>query len=411
MLLSRCRREKPAGLNHYLGTEGYQALEKALAAGSAQVIAEVETSALLGRGGAEFPTGMKWKFTAQQEEMPKFIVCNADEGEPGTFKDKLLLDRDPHRIIEGMAIAGFAVGAEKGFLYVKGEYKDTLKSLHEAIAEAKKSGYLGQDILGSSFHFSIELRAGAGSYIVGEETALLESIEGKRGITRSKPPFPTQYGLFGKPTVINNVETLANIPDIILKGGAWYKSLGVEGASGTKLFSLSGMVKKPGIYELELGKRSLRDLICRLGEGMEGERRLKAVLPGGASTGFLTEEHLDIILDFASVKQAGSSLGSGGVLVFDESVSIPALVKHLFEFYLDESCGRCAPCRIGTKRISEALERLLSHKASHADLEQMKSLAEFMQISAACGLGSASPNPLLSSLRLFAGEYEALLKG
>lgn len=404
-------------IENYLTSGGYQALQMK----PAEVIAEVKNSGLIGRGGAGFPVGVKWDFTYQAPGEEKYIVCNADEGEPGTFKDKVLLDYEPHKIIEGMLIAGYAVGASQGYIYIKGEYLDSIKIFKNALSEARRKGLLGKNIFGK-FSFDIEIRTGMGAYICGEETALLESIEGKHGFPRSRPPFPALQGVFDKPTVINNVKTLANIPHIISNGANWYKTLGVAGSYGTKLFSISGRVKNPGVFEVELGKYTLKELIYGLAKGIPGHKNIKAILPGGASTPFLTKKHLNTRVDYQSLQEAGSTLGTGALMVLTEEVNIPDLVKHLFEFYVAESCGNCVPCRIGTKRVAEMLAQItepldplkwkdLYDKGGPKNisyLEKFRRLSEVLTISK-CGLGQGAAYPLLSSLNYFESEYKKAL--
>lgn len=411
-------------IDNYIKNGGYRAVEKVLKMRQEDVITEIKNSELIGRGGAAFPTGLKWELAFKQTEKEKYFICNADEGEPGTFKDKVLLDQDPHKIIEGMIIGAYAVGSSKGYIYVREEYSDSAETIEKAVKEAENKGFLGVNILGSSFSFDVKVIRGMGAYICGEETALFRSIEGKRGIPEVKPPFPTVSGLFRKPTVINNVETLANIPHIILNGARWFKNLGVEGSFGTKLFSISGNVKNPGVYEVELGKCTLADLIYGLAGGIEGNRKLKAVLPGGASTRFLTKNELYVRMDYKSLKEIGTTLGTGAVIVFDETISIPKIVEHFFDFYQEESCGSCVPCRIGTRRISEILHHIIEpvnlrklrdlcgtdgpEKMSY--LENLQDIGTAMKESSKCGLGQAAPDPLLSSIDLFKDEYSTLIK-
>jgi NADH:ubiquinone oxidoreductase subunit F (NADH-binding) len=409
ILLSRCGSIDPFSLDDYLNTGGYQALKKALGAGPAWTLAEVKAAELLGRGGAEFPAGIKWASVAAQQEGPRFVICNADEGEPGTFKDRVLLEQDPHRVIEGILIAGLATGASRGFLYLKAEYLRSRTVLQAALRQAREARFLGEEILGSSFSFSLELRMGGGVYIAGEETALLNSLEGKQSFPRPKPPFPAQRGLFQKPTLINNVETLACVPEIVVQGADWFRSLGVEGSFGTKLLSISGSVCSPGVYEIELGSSTLRAVIQELAGGCEHGRNIKAVLPGGGSSRFLKADSLDLPVDYRSLRRAGTSLGTGGLMVFDDSVSIPEVTAHLLNFYAEESCGFCVPCRIGTTRACELLHQLQAGRGSRDDLHRLRELGEVMRDSALCGLGQGSPNPLLSSLELFEDEYLALL--
>ena len=410
-------------INTYMEKGGYSALKKALSMKPEEIISEVKDSGLIGRGGAAFPTGLKWEFAFKQTEKGKYFVCNADEGEPGTFKDKVLLDQDPHKVIEGMIIGAYATGSSKGYIYIRGEYQDSIKVIEKALEEARAINILGSNILGSSFSFDIEVKKGAGAYIAGEETALFRSIEGRRAVPGVKPPFPTVSGLYRKPTVINNIETLANIPHIILNGAKWFRSLGVEGSFGTKLFSISGSVKNPGVYEVELGKYTLGDLIYGLADGIEGNRKLKAVLPGGASTRFFTKDKLNVRVDYRSLRKAGSSLGTGAILVFDETVSIPEIVRDFFDFYQEESCGNCVPCRIGTKRISEMLHWITEPvdldqlkylgpggPKKMAYIEKLRDIAMTMKDAAKCGLGQAAPDPLLSSIEFFKNEYDALIE-
>ena len=411
-------------MDAYIKNGGYRALEKVLEMKPEEVIAEIKDSQLIGRGGAAFPTGLKWVSAFKQTEKEKYFVCNADEGEPGTFKDKVLLDQNPHKIIEGMIIGAYAIGASMGYIYVRGEYSDSIKIIEESVKEAETKGFLGINILGSSFSFDIKVIRGMGVYICGEETALFRSIEGKRGIPEVKPPFPTTSGLYKKPTVINNVETLANISHIILNGAKWFKSLGVKGSFGTKLFSISGNVKNPGIYEVELGKCTLANLIYDLAGGIGGNRKLKAVLPGGASARFLTKDKLDIRMDYKSLNKAGTTLGTGAIIVFDETISIPEIVEYFFDFYQEESCGSCVPCRIGTKRISEILHHINEpvNSGQLKDLygsdgpekmfylEKLWDIGTAMKESSKCGLGQAAPDPLLSSIEFFKNEYSTLIK-
>lgn len=410
-------------IDTYIKRGGYKALEKALRMKPEKIISEIKESGLIGRGGAAFPTGLKWEFAFKQAEKKKYFVCNADEGEPGTFKDKVLLDQDPHKVIEGMIIGAYAINFSKGYIYIRGEYPDSAKVIKKAVEGARDKNILGDNILGSSFSFDIKIRTGAGAYIVGEETALFRSIEGKRGIPEAKPPFPTVSGLYKKPTVINNVETIANIPYIILDGVRWFRSLGVEGSFGTKLFSISGNVKNPGVYEVELGKYTLGDLIYELAEGIEENRKLKAVLPGGASTRFLTEDKLDIRMDYRSLKETGSSLGTGAIIVFDEAENIPEIVRDFFDFYEEESCGNCVPCRIGTKRISEMLQWITEpvnlDQLKYLDtggpkemayLKKLQDIGVVMKDASKCGLGQTAPDPLLSSIELFKNEYRILIE-
>ncbi len=412
-----------ADIRIYMKRGGYQALERVLTKKPEAVIAEIKESGLIGRGGAGFPTGLKWEAVFNQADTKKYFICNAEEGEPGTFKDKMLLDHNPHKVIEGMIIGAYATGSSEGYVYIKDKYGNSADLVEKAIKDAQARKFLGKNILGSSFSFTLRVLRMPSAYVCGEETALCRSIEGKRAVPKTKPPFPTACGLFEKPTVINNVETLANVPHIISMGAEWFRSLGVNGSFGTKLFSIGGNVKNPGVFEVELGKYSLGDLIYGLAKGIENDRKLKAVLPGGPSTRFISSDNLDVVMDYKSLEKAGSSLGSGAIIVVDETVSVPELVKHFFEFYQKESCGDCVPCRIGTKRIRNILHlitepvRPTEFKDWHrfgsppgiACIETLKRTGAVMKAAAKCGLGQAAPEPLLSSIELFGHEYQALV--
>ncbi|MFC1792343.1 response regulator [Planctomycetota bacterium] len=408
----------------YMKRGGYQALDKALTMKPEAVIAEIKESGLIGRGGAGFPAGLKWEAVFNQADTEKYLVCNAEEGEPGTFKDKMLLDQNPHKVIEGMIIGAYAIGSSEGYIYIKDKYGDSADLVEKAIRNLQARGLLGKNILGSSFSFTLKVLRMPSAYVCGEETALCRSIEGKRAVPKVKPPFPTVRGLFEKPTIINNVETLANVPHIISNGSEWFKSIGVDGSFGTKLFSINGNVNNSGVFEVELGKYSLGDLIYGLAKGIENDRKLKAVLPGGPSTRFMSSDNLDVIMDYKSLEKAGSSLGSGAIIVLDETVSIPELVKYFFEFYQKESCGDCVPCRVGTKRIKNILDLItepvrlqgfkdwqrLGSPAEMSCLEVLKRTGIVMKTAAKCGLGQAAPEPLLSSMELFGHEYHTLLE-
>lgn len=386
-------------LEGYLATDGYRGLRKALAEmAPAEVVEDVKTSGLLGRGGAAFPTGLKWQFCAQTEGGQKYVVCNADESEPGTFKDHWLMLHDPFAMLEGMTLAAYAVGATKGYVYIRGEFSAAAQRVQQAIDEARADGYLGDDVLGSTFSFDVEVRRGAGAYICGEETALFESIEGKRGMPRTKPPFPTTDGLFGKPTAINNVETLANVPEIVYNGGEWYRQWGTEEAPGTRLFCLSGHVERPGLYEVPLGY-SLHDLIFQLGGGIADGRELQAVVCGGAAGTFLRPEDLDVGLDFDSIREVGGTLGSGAVMVFDDTVNLWEIALNFSHFFAHESCGKCFPCQLGTQRQVELLEDILDGDYS-ADTAAttLRELGLAMTDASICGLGQTAASTVLSLL-------------
>jgi len=400
----------PLNIEEYIARDGYLALARVLNEMTPdEVIAEVKKSGLLGRGGAGFPTGLKWELTRKAEGEEKYIVCNADEGEPGTFKDRLILEGDPHSVIEAMAIAGYAVGAQEGYIYIRGEYPQSIGHLKTAISQAREYGLLGKNILGSSFNFEVKIREGAGAYICGEETALLESIEGKRGIPRNKPPYPTQEGLWGKPTVINNVETLANIPPIILKGADWFRSIGIPTCPGTKVFTLTGNVNNWGLIEVPMGI-TLRELVFEVGGGIRGGHNLKLVQTGGPSGGTMTPDLLDVPMAFDTLSRYNSALGSGALTVIDDTHCIVDVVKNFMEFFLHESCGKCTPCRIGTKRIVETLDRISEGRGKPSDLEYLRYMGEHIKNTSFCGLGQAAPNPLLRCLDFFEEEFRAHLE-
>lgn len=390
-------------LEGYIKEGGYQVLKKSLNSSPEDIIEEIKKSKLVGRGGAAFPTGLKWEFAKKSKEFPKYVVCNADEGEPGTFKDRLILENDPHLILEAIAICGFAIGAQAGFIYIRGEYFKAYEILKKAIEEAEKSNFLGKDILDSKFSFKIKLYKGAGAYVCGEETALLDSLEGKKGQSRVKPPFPTFVGFKDKPTVLNNVETFANIPQILLKGGEQFSKIGSPDSPGTKLYCLSGDVNKPGVYELPTDV-TLRELIEEYGKGVKG--KLKAVLPGGVSSNLLTDKELDVVMDYPSVQKAGSMLGSGAVIVINEEHCMVDLAKRCTEFFDYESCGKCTPCREGTKRAREILANITQGRGELSDLELLKELQEVMYDTSRCGLGQAALNAGRSAIEKFPLEFE-----
>lgn len=385
----------------YLGGGGYKALEKALGMKPEDVIAEVKKSKLVGRGGAAFPAGLKWEFTRRESAEAKFIVCNADEGEPGTFKDRVILLNDPHMLLEALVIGGYAIGTSKGFIYIRGEYYREIETVEKAIEQAKAKGYLGNNIRGSNFSFNVQLYKGAGAYVCGEETGLLESMEGNRGCPDCRPPFPAQAGFLGKPTAVNNVETLCNIPAIMTNGGDWYSRIGSPDSPGPKLFCLSGQVNNPGVYELPMGI-TLRELVENHGEGVKGE--FKAALPGGVSSSLLA--NLDTKLDYRSVAKAGSMLGSGAVIVINKDTSMIDVAKNTIDFFAHESCGKCSVCREGTRRAREILTRFSNGGGKAEELDLLLELGEVMYDTACCGLGQASMNATASAIRLFGKEFE-----
>lgn len=406
ILTSNCGRGRPTSLSEYRAQGGYKGLKKALSLTPQAVLAEIKAAGLVGRGGAAFPTGNKWEGAANAPGRPKYIVCNADESEPGTFKDRILMEDDPHRTIEGMIIAAHAVGASRGYIYVRGEYPYAFKVMSDALEEARRAGMVGKNIFGSGLDFEIEMRLGAGAYICGEETALLESIEGKRGLPRIKPPFPTTHGLFGKPTVINNVETFCNVPLIVERGAAEYRKMGTERSPGPKLFCVSGQIQRPGLYEVPFGV-TLRHLLFDLAGGLKAGRKLQAVLMGGAAGAFTTEKDLDVSLTFESLSAAGLPLGSGAVMVFDDSADMRGVLKRLAHFFADESCGKCYPCQLGTRRQYEILERAAAGKPFAGDRERLSDVGHTMIDASLCGLGQTAATAILSAMKLWLEVFKA----
>ncbi|MFA7636596.1 MAG: NADH-quinone oxidoreductase subunit NuoF [Monoglobales bacterium] len=405
--LRNCGVINPEDIEEYIAVDGYQALGKVLTEMTPeQVIDIVKASGLRGRGGAGFSTGMKWMFTANAQGDQKYVACNADEGDPGAFMDRSILEGDPHTIIEAMAIAAYAVGANKGFIYIRAEYPIAVKRLQIAIDQAKKEGLLGDNIFGTDFCFDLELRLGAGAFVCGEETALMNSIEGKRGEPRPRPPFPAVKGLFAKPTLLNNVETYANIPVIINNGPEWFSAIGTEKSKGTKVFALGGKIKHTGLVEVPMGT-TLREIIEEVGGGIPNGKKFKAAQTGGPSGGCIPAHLIDTPIDYDSLMSIGSMMGSGGLIVMDEDNCMVDIAKFFLEFTVDESCGKCSPCRIGTKRLYEILEKITSGKGTLKDLENLEDLCISIKESALCGLGQTAPNPILSTLRYFKDEYIA----
>jgi NADH-quinone oxidoreductase subunit F len=390
----------------YLERGGYQAARKALTEMTPQEITdEVKTSGLRGRGGAGFPTGLKWSFMPQEAEGPKFLCVNADEGEPGTFKDRLLVEGDPHQVLEGIIIASYALDVHQAFVYFRGEFSQPIKLWTKAVSDAYDRGLLGENILGTDFNLDVSPYRGAGAYICGEETALMESVEGKRGEPRLKPPFPTERGLFGQPTIVNNIETLANIPHIVSRGGEWYSGIGTPKSTGPKLFCVSGHVNQPGNYELPLGT-PLREIIFDHAGGMLDGRELKAVIPGGSSTPMLNADQVDVSMDFESLVDAGSMLGTGAVIVMDETTCIVGATLRLARFYAHESCGKCVPCRSGTPKLVQVLETIQAGNGQAKDIDTLLRICEGMRGRTLCPMGDAAINPVLSSIHHFRDEYE-----
>jgi len=405
VLLRRAGLARSETIDVYLETGGYQALEKALTEFSpADLIEMVKASGLRGRGGAGFPAGLKWSFMPK-ENVQKYLCVNTDEGEPGTFKDRVLIETDPHQVIEGTIIAAYAVGASRAFVYIRGEFFLGVKRWIKAIADAYDRGYLGQDILGSGFSLDLSVHRGAGAYICGEETAMIESLEGHRGEPRLKPPYPAQAGYLQAPTLVHNVETLANVPHIVQNGPEWFASIGTDSSRGPKLFCVSGHVNRPGIYELPLGVH-LGEIIYDCGQGVAGDGRVKAVIPGGASTALLTGDHLDIAMDFESLAAAGSALGTGAVIVLREGTCMVDVARRTARFFSHESCGRCTPCRVGSRQILDVLEGLEAGEGRPGDIERLHALCDGIAGAAFCPMGDAQVAPLRSSLNLFRQEYE-----
>lgn len=408
--LRNCGLINPEDIYEYIALGGYEALGKSIIEMTRdQVIEEVKKSGLRGRGGGGFPTGVKWEITKKQESDEKFIICNADEGDPGAFMDRSILEGDPHSVLEAMAIGGYAIGADKGLIYIRAEYPLAISRLNIAIEQARELGLLGKNIFGTSFSFDIELKYGAGAFVCGEETALINSCEGKRGEPNYKPPYPAQEGYWGQPTCVNNVETFANITPIITRGSDWFASIGTEGSKGTKVFALAGKINNVGLVEVPMGT-TLREIIYDIGGGIQGGRKFKAVQTGGPSGGVITERELDTPIDYDSLKSIGSMMGSGGMIVMDDTVNMVSIAKFYLEFTMDESCGRCTPCRIGTKRMYELLNKITSKKGTMADIDALKQLAYMIKDSSLCGLGQTAPNPVISTMKYFWDEYMDFVK-
>ena len=405
IVLRNCGVINPENINEYIARDGYLALEKALFEMTPeQIVEEVKKSGLRGRGGAGFPTGLKWEAGMKAPGDVKYVVCNADEGDPGAYMDRSTIEGDPHSILEAMTICGKAIGANKGFVYIRAEYPLAIERLKIAMAQAKENGLLGKDILGSGFDFDIEIRLGAGAFVCGEETALLRSIEGQRGMPTPKPPFPAQCGLWGKPTVINNVETWANIPVILTKGADWFNQIGTDDSKGTKVFALTGKINNSGLVEVPMGT-TLREIIFEIGGGIKNGKKFKGVQTGGPSGGIITEEHLDTPIDFGALTRLGSMMGSGGMIVMDEDDCVVDVAKFYMEFCVDESCGKCSPCRIGTRQMHTILEKISRGNGELEDLQKLKDIGQAMKSASLCALGQSAPNPTLSTLNKFEQEY------
>ena len=408
--LRNCGFIDPENIEECIGRDGYSALAKCLTEMTPEaVIDEIKRSGLRGRGGGGFPTGLKWEFARKYQADQKYVVCNADEGDPGAFMDRSIMEGDPHSVIEAMAICGYSIGASKGLVYIRAQYPLAIERLRIAIEEAEKYGLLGENILGTDFSFHIEIRYGAGAFVCGEETALIHSMEGHRGEPTTKPPFPAESGYLNKPTNVNNVETLANIPVILNKGADWFASIGTERSKGTKVFALAGKINNVGLIEVPMGT-TLREVIYEIGGGIKNGKKFKAVQTGGPSGGCLTEKHLDTPIDFDNLLAAGSMMGSGGMIVMDEDDCMVAVAKFYLEFIVEESCGKCSPCRIGNKRLLEILTRITEGKGTMEDLDNLRNLSQVIKDTALCGLGQTSPNPVLSTLEHFYDEYVAHIR-
>ena len=409
IVLENCGIIDPDSFKGYVAVGGYSALVQALSEMTrADVLREVTTSGLRGRGGGGYPAGLKWSTVAKVPGDQKYVICNADEGDPGAFMDRAVLESDPHRVLEGMAIAAYAIGANKGYVYVRAEYPLAVERLTTAIRKAKRSGFLGINIAETQFSFDVEIRLGAGAFVCGEETALMASIEGNRGQPRPRPPYPAESGLWGCPTLINNVETFANIAPIIRHGGDWFASIGTERSKGTKVFALAGTIENTGLIEVPMGT-SLREIIESIGGGIPGGKAFKAVQTGGPSGGCIPAEQLDIPVDYDSLKTLGTIMGSGGMIVMDETSDMVDVARYFMEFCMSESCGKCVPCRTGTQQMHGLLDKIAKSKATRKDLAMLEELCEVVQATSLCGLGQTAPNPVLSTLRYFRDEYEAKL--
>jgi NADH:ubiquinone oxidoreductase subunit F (NADH-binding) len=407
VVLRNCGNIDPENIEDYIAEDGYQALAKVLTSMTPdQVIDEIMASGLRGRGGAGFPTGKKWQLTRAAPGDVKYVVCNADEGDPGAFMNRRVLEGDPHSVLEGMIIAAYAIGASQGYIYCRAEYPLAVHTLEIAIRQAREFGFLGENILGSDFSFDIEVRMGAGAFVCGEETALMASIEGRRGEPRPRPPFPSVRGLWGRPTNINNVETYANVPQIILRGADWFAGMGTEKSKGTKTFAIAGDVKNTGLIEVPLGI-TLREVIYDVGGGIKNDKAFKAVQTGGPMGGCLPADALDLPVDYESLTAAGALMGSGGMIVMDEDTCMVDIARFFMEFTQDESCGKCVPCRIGTRRILEILQRICDGQGQDGDIERLEKLCEQIRTGSLCGLGQGAPNPVISTLKHFRSEYEA----
>ena len=410
IVLTETGRIDPENLHDYIAHEGYRALAHVLESMTPEEVCDViETSGLRGRGGAGFPTGKKWHYVRQEQSDRKFVVVNGDEGDPGAYMDRTVMEDDPHRVLEGMIISAYAVGADYGYFYVRGEYPVAVERLRKAIRDARRRGIIGKSVMGTDFRFDADVRIGAGAFVCGEETALIHSVEGKRGTPRMRPPYPSTSGLWGKPTVINNVETMANIPSIITKGAEWFASIGTEKSKGSKVFALAGQLNNTGLIEVPMGI-TLREIVYDIGGGVPGGRAFKAAQTGGPSGGCIPEQFLDTPVDYENLSKLGSIMGSGGLVVIDDSTSMPEFARFFMDFCVDESCGKCVPCRVGTVQIRNLLDKLIAGEGEPGDIEKLEELCEFVKRQSLCGLGQSAPNPVMSTLQYFREEYEALIE-
>jgi len=410
VVLSNTGYTDPEKLEDYLAHGGYQALIKVLEEYTPeQVCKEILDSGLRGRGGAGFPTGLKWDLTRKQQAEHKYVIVNGDEGDPGAYMDRTVMEDDPHRVLEGMIIAAYAVGADHGYLYIRGEYPVAVDRINQAIRDARRRKILGRSVLGTDFSFTAEVRIGAGAFVCGEETALMHSVEGKRGAPRMRPPYPAESGIFGYPTNINNVETMANIPSIILRGADWFAAIGTEKSKGTKVFALAGQLRQTGLIEVPMGI-TLRDIVFEIGDGIPGGKAFKAAQTGGPSGGCIPEQFLDEPVDYENLKRLGSIMGSGGLVIIDETTRMPEFARFFMDFCVDESCGKCVPCRIGTVQIRNLLDKIIHGNGTLEDLEKLDKLCPIVQKSSLCGLGQSAPNPVISTLKYFRHEYEELIQ-
>jgi len=410
VVLSEVGRIDPSKLEDYLAHGGYRALHHVLEQMRPEEVCDhIAQSGLRGRGGAGFPTGLKWTLARKENAPLKHVIVNGDEGDPGAYMDRTVMEDDPHRVLEGMIICAYAVGASRGYFYIRGEYPIAIQRIRKAIRDARRRRILGKSVLGSDFSFEADVRIGAGAFVCGEETALIHSVEGKRGIPRIRPPYPSAKGLWQTPTVINNVETMANVPSIINKGADWYAAIGTEKSKGTKVFALAGQLRNTGLIEVPMGIR-LKDVVYDIGGGVPGDREFKAAQTGGPSGGCIPSEHADSPIDYENLSKLGSIMGSGGLVIIDDSTSMPEFARFFMDFCVDESCGKCVPCRVGTVQIRWLLDKILAGQATDSDLQKLEGLCHFVKSTSLCGLGQSAPNPVLSTLRYFKHEYEALME-